>query len=163
MPPCRYEWNCWRPGCAFAHDQARERHEHVRDLAEFWAKAARPLGIAKHSTTTESEIALSSGVAGSSGPREEDTTSASNTTVAKAVGNDRLPETAKRSVSTASEFAVSSGEVGPLRLKANGRNSAGITTVAMPAGEARPPEIAKRSATTKSELAESPDGNSSSD
>ena len=48
VPPCRYGWNCWRPGCAFAHDQARERQEHARDLAEFWAAAARPRGIAPY-------------------------------------------------------------------------------------------------------------------
>ena len=60
MPPCRYGWNCWRPGCVFTH---RERQEHVRDLAEFWAEAARPLGIEKHRTTTEPEIAVSSGEA----------------------------------------------------------------------------------------------------
>ena len=60
VPPCRYGWNCWRPGCAFAHDRARERQEHVRVLAEFWAAAAatavgelagevRPRGIAQYS------------------------------------------------------------------------------------------------------------------
>ena len=27
VPPCRYGWSCWRPGFAFAHNQARERQE----------------------------------------------------------------------------------------------------------------------------------------
>ena len=39
--PWKYGWNCWRPGCAFAHDQAGERHEHVRDLADFWTAALK--------------------------------------------------------------------------------------------------------------------------
>ena len=89
VPPCRYGWNCWRPGCVFAHDQARERLEHVRDLAEFWTEAARPLGIAKHRTTTESEIAVPPGVAGSFGPGERDTTNAAATAVAKPAGEGR--------------------------------------------------------------------------
>ena len=38
---CPYGWNCWRPGCACVHDQARERHEHVRDLADFWTAALK--------------------------------------------------------------------------------------------------------------------------
>ena len=63
--------------------------EHVRNLAEFWAEAARPLGIAKHRTTTESEIAVPPGVAGSFGPGERDTTNAAATAVAKPAGEGR--------------------------------------------------------------------------
>ena len=39
IPPCRCGWCCWRPGCVFLHDAGQARHEHIRDMADFWAEA----------------------------------------------------------------------------------------------------------------------------
>ena len=80
-----------------------------------------------------------------------DTTSAGDTTVAKAVGEARPPGTAKHSALTASEFAVSSGE-------SRDTTNADVAAVVRPPGEVRPRGIAKQSATTKPELAQSSGG-----
>ena len=63
-PPCRYVWGCWRPGCVYVHDEGGDRQEHVRDLAELWARAAAvaesaaeagPLEIAKNRARQKSK------------------------------------------------------------------------------------------------------------
>ena len=137
----------WVAGCAFAHDQARERQEHVRELAGFWAEAVRFLGIAKRIPRQNPKLKCLQGVAGSSWPGEEDTTSTGDTTVAKAVVEDRPPGPAKRSASTASELAVPSGEAGSARPGEKDTTNADVTAVARPAGEARPLGIEKQKAT----------------
>ena len=91
VPPCRYGWNCWRPGCAFAHNRSRERQEHVRVLAEFWAAAAatavgelageaRPRGIAQYSVSTAS----------ADNPGKERATRKNNSTRDSSIGTERL-------------------------------------------------------------------------
>ena len=92
------------------------------------AGEARPPGIAKHSASTEPELAACSGEAGHSRSRETGTTSADETTGANPVGEARPPVLAKCRATTTSASAQS-------------------------VGVPRPPEIAKHTATTKSELA----------
>ena len=58
------------------YDQAGERQEHVRDLAEFWAAAVEKLGA--------------QGETGSLGPGASDTTNAAATAVEEPVGEARL-------------------------------------------------------------------------
>ena len=113
-------------------------------------------------TTTESEVEASSGEAVSSWPGADDTTSAGDATVAKVVGEARLPGVAKQSATTAADIAVSSGEAGPSWSRANG-NSAAASAAEKSAGEARPSRIVKYSVTSESELdfAESSDEESS--
>ena len=100
VPPCRY--GCWRPGCAFAHDQARERQEHVRDLAEYWAEASRHLGIAKQSATTRPELAKSSSGAGPSWSRANGTNRAAATAAVKCAGETRPSRIVKYSATSES-------------------------------------------------------------
>ena len=71
------------------------------------------------------------------------TTRPDHATVAKAAGEDRLPEIAEHSVTTASAFAVSSGEAGSARPGKKDTTNAGVTAVARLAGVARPLEIPK--------------------
>ena len=99
-------------------------------------------------TTTESEIPVSSVVAGSSGPREEDTTTADVTAVAMPTGEVLPLGIAQYSTATESEVEGSSGEAWSSWHRADNTTSAGDTTVAKAVGEARPPGTAKRSAST---------------
>ena len=95
-------------------------------------------GIAQYSTTTEPEVEGSSGEAGSSWSGADDTTSADDSTVAKAFGAAQPPGTAVHGVSTAFKLAASSGEAGSARPEEKDTTKADVTAVAMPAGEARP-------------------------
>ena len=92
---------------------------------------------------------MSSGEAGSSWPRESDTTDAAVSTVGGPVGEDRPPGIAKNcSGSIESEIAASSGEAGSSWPGERDTTSADVTAVAKSVVEARPPGIAKHSATT---------------
>ena len=106
----------------------------------------RAPGTAKRSESTESELAVSSGDAWSSGPLVNDMMRASATAVRKSVGEPRTP--GKHSATTGSVFAVSSGEAGSVGPGANDKTSVAATAVAKSVVEARPPGIAKHSATT---------------
>ena len=110
-------------------------------------KVRRP-EFEKHSTTPESDIAVSFGESGPSWPRAN----VRSTAVVKSFGEARRPGIARRSAMTEPELAESSDEVGPSWSKANG--SAAATAAFKSAGEARPLGIAKESATKKPELAE---------
>ena len=76
------------------------------------AGEACPRGIAKQSTTTESDIVVSSGEAGPSWPRANDMNSAAATVAVKSAGEFRPPGIAKHSATTKPELAESSGEAG---------------------------------------------------
>ena len=39
LPQCRYDAQCWRPGCVFWHEQCRDRQQVLVDLAEYWSAA----------------------------------------------------------------------------------------------------------------------------
>ena len=79
--------------------------EQTVQLAESVGEA-RPPGIAKHSASTKSQIAVPSGEAGSASPKDEDTTSA----VAKSAGEGRPFGIAKHSAMTESGVAVLTDE-----------------------------------------------------
>ena len=178
IPPCRCGWSCWQPGCVFSHAAGQERHDHIRDLADFLAEA---VGSFEEQTVG---IAESSGEAGFSGPGANDSTNAAATAARKPVGEARPlgsvehsvltvdaatavagpPDEArhfgiaKHSLSTEPELAASSREAGsswPGDRDTDDTSSAAATAVVKSAGEARPPGIAKHMA-TKSVLAESP-------
>ena len=68
--------------------------------------------------------------AGSSWPREDDTTSADVTAVAKSVGEALPPGIAKYSATTESELAKLSAEDGSFESGAKGTTSAVVTAVA---------------------------------
>ena len=106
----------------------------------------RAPGTAKRSVSTESELAVSSGDAGSSGPLVNDMMRASATAVGKSVGEPRTP--GKHSATTGSVFAVSSGEAGSVGPGANDTTSVAATAVAKSVVEARRCGIAKHRATT---------------
>ena len=114
---------------------------------------ARPPGIAKQSATTESDIAVSIGVAGTSWPRANHVDSAAVTAAVKSGGKARHPGIAKQCATTKPELAESSGGAGPSWPKASGMNSAAAAAAVKSSGEARPPGIAKYGATKESELA----------
>ena len=109
-------------------------------------------GIAKRSTSTASEFAVSSGESGSARPGEKDRTYADGAAVVKLAGEVRPRGSTKHSTVTESIIAVSHSEASWPRADAVD------TAVAMLADEARPPGNAKQSATTEPELAESSDG-----
>ena len=69
----------------------------------------------------------------SSWPRADDATSADATTIAKSVGESRLPGIAKNSTTT----EVSSGEAGPSWRRACDMDNAVVTAAVKSAGEAR--------------------------
>ena len=122
------------------------------------AGEARPLGIAKHSTTTESDIAVHFGEVGPSWPIEKSTPSA----VVTAVVNSADAGFAKHSDTTQPEVAETSGEgeAGSSWSRTTCTTSATATTATKSVGdgEARPPGIAKSLVTAKSDLAESSGG-----
>ena len=107
----------------------------------------RALSTTKHSLLTDSELAVYSSGAGSSGPGVNDTMSAAATAVGKCVPSG------KHSATTGSVFALSSGEAGSSWTRACGTTStAGMAAVCF---EARLAGIAKQSATTASAVARS--------
>ena len=115
---------------------------------------ARPLGIAKRSVSTASELAVSSGEAGPSWLRAKRTPSADVIAGAMLAGEARPPGIEKQGGTTDSDIAVSSGETGPSWSRANGDRAA-ATAAVKSAGKARPPGIAKQShdrAGTRSEF-----------
>ena len=73
---------------------------------------ARPSGIAKHSTVTEPDIAVSSGEAGPSWRRAHDMNSAAATATAKSAGEARPPRIVKHRATTKPELAESSSGAG---------------------------------------------------
>ena len=103
----------------------------------------QPPEISKHSTTTESDIAVSYGKAGWT----------------RAKSAPMLPGIAKHSATTKPELAESSGGAGPSWSRADGMNSVAATAAVEAFGEARPPRFVKYSVTSESEpeLAESSD------
>ena len=108
----------------------------------------QPLEIAKNRATTETELAVSAGAAGSSGLGKQDTTVDAVTAVAKSVCEARPLEIAKHSTFTESELAVSSREAGDT-------TSAAATTATQSVAEAQPSEIAMHSATSPGEAGSS--------
>ena len=100
------------------------------------AGEARSLGIAKHSTKTESNVAVFFGL------RVKSTPSAFDTAVAMPADEARPSGIAEQSATTDSVTAVSSGEAG--------LSTAGVVL----AGEAWPSGIAQQNAMMKPELAE---------
>ena len=148
-PPCRYVWGCWRPGCVYVHDEGGDRQEHVRDLAELWARAAAvaesaaeagPLEIAKNRATTEIEVAESGGEGEAGFSRSRATTTAPAATVAKYVGDARPRDIAKYcATATGTTVAKLVGEAWPPETAAE---AVVTTTGAKSVGEARPPETA---------------------
>ena len=77
-----------RPCCAVAHDRARERQEHARDLAEFWA-AATPVSCGRTVQNPKWQCLLVQRVF--SARIERDTTNAAATAVVEPVGEARPP------------------------------------------------------------------------
>ena len=39
-PKCRFGARCWRPACAYHHEESEERRQHLAQLASFWAGCA---------------------------------------------------------------------------------------------------------------------------
>ena len=39
-PKCRFGARCWRPACAYHHEESDERRQHLAQLASFWAGCA---------------------------------------------------------------------------------------------------------------------------
>ena len=111
----------------------------------------------KHSASTPSELAVSSGRAGSSRPREEDTISADVTAAAQSAAEARPPGIAKHNALTKSELAKLFGDHGSSWSRTNGTANAAASTAAKSVVENRPPRFAKYSATSESEPAKSSD------
>ena len=98
-----------------------------------------------HGVSTASELAVSSGEAGSARPGEKDTTNADVTAVARPAGEARPPGIAKQSATTKPELAESSGEAGSPWSRAGDTTNTDFTAAAAvkSVGEARPPRFVK--------------------
>ena len=129
-----------------------------------------------HGVSTASELAVSSGEAGSARSGETDTTNADVTAVASPAGEARPLGSAKQSTTTESDIEVSSGGAGPPRIakfsvaakselahssggawpswsRAHGATSADVAAAVKSAGKARLPGEAKYRAAIKLEIA----------
>ena len=106
------------------------------------ASEARPCGTAKHSASAKSELAVSSGEAGSPWPGEEDTTDADFTEAAKSAAGARPHGIVKHSAPTASELAVSTDAAGSARPGKQNTTVDAATAVEKSAGESLPPGMA---------------------
>ena len=84
---------------------------------------ARPHGISLYSTATESDVAVSSGKAGSARPGAQSTPSAFDAAV-EMPADEARPGVAKQTATTESVITVSSGEAGPSWARANDMDSA---------------------------------------
>ena len=119
--------------------------------------------MARYGATTDSELTVPIGEAGTSWSKATGTTSADDTevtAVAKPAGEDRPPESVMCSGTSESAPAESAGdedEAGSLWSRTIGTTSADATTAAKSVGEAMPPEFVMYCATSESELEESSD------
>ena len=113
MDACRHGSGCWRPLCPYAHSGRRAAR-----WAAIWALLADQesgileelkdnLGerIPERIVEQTVELAVSSGEAGSFGPRANDTTNAAITAVAKPVGEARPPGFVKYGIRTCKVFS----------------------------------------------------------
>ena len=102
LPTCILELHCWF--FTFSFENVSSALGLMPKLQQLRGPAGevQPLWIAKHSTTTELNIAVSSGEAGPSWPRAKSTPSAVVTAVGRPAGEARPPRFVKCSVT--SEF-----------------------------------------------------------